>query len=138
MFPWLVWWAPTFELPFSGDVTQDIAPETDWYLGHAKQGDPSIERRVVEDVASYGKQLGILIDCVSELVASDAMSDVADKPSAQALKKLASDVDAVKSAQRGARVERARAAIDSLRETDYDAFRELIAEYGAMPPGPKS
>jgi hypothetical protein len=81
MYPWLWFWAPQVHLPWSGDVAQRIDPTTHWFFqgirpgaGHAR-----IEERAF-DVASYGKQLGLI---------SELLLDVARRsegtPSAEAV-----------------------------------------------------
>ncbi len=62
---------PTFKLPLSGDVTQTINPWTWMFnpvgsqfglvnISLGKSSNPDVEQEVLEDVASYGKQLGRL------------------------------------------------------------------------------
>ena len=48
---------PQVHWPFSGAVTQDIHPAL-----LAQAGNEEIEVRVLRDVASYGKQIGVLSD----------------------------------------------------------------------------
>jgi hypothetical protein len=64
--------------PLSGDVSQWINPS--WWLGSFGQqlgfininevssGDPRVERHVVEDVASYGRQLGWISEALEAVV----------------------------------------------------------------------
>ena len=47
--------------PFSGDVTQEITPR---FLFPDIKGSPAIEERVVREVASYGKQLGKVLEAL--------------------------------------------------------------------------
>ena len=56
MYPWF-WWNIRF--PFSGDLTQDIVPETIWDLPFSGpyQGNRPLERRILADGAGYGKLL---------------------------------------------------------------------------------
>lgn len=56
---------PEVHWPFSGAVTQDIHPSL-----LAKAGNDETEVRVLREVASYGKQIGILSDLLLSLVAS--------------------------------------------------------------------
>ena len=67
MYPWLFLWAPQLQLPFSGDVAQRIEPRTQWFFDgiDASAGDGRIERRAFE-VASYGRQLGLLAEVLVE------------------------------------------------------------------------
>jgi hypothetical protein len=70
---------PVFKLPLSGDVTQSINPWT-WFL-HAvgnqfglininlgKSSDPALEAQILEDVGSYGRQLGQIGDALAVLI----------------------------------------------------------------------
>ena len=64
--------------PLSGDVSQWINPT--WWLGSFGQqlgfinvnavnsGDPQLERRVTEEVASYGRQLGWISEALDTVV----------------------------------------------------------------------
>ena len=62
-------WAPMFRAPFSGDVTQEIAPQV---LSPSIQGVPEIEHKVQTEVASFGKQLGKILEALHSLsVATD-------------------------------------------------------------------
>lgn len=60
----------TMCLPFSGDVTQpwswlyQFAPIT---INQMKTENPALEKRIVNEVASYGKQLGKLVEAVQVL-----------------------------------------------------------------------
>lgn len=68
MFPWPWIWAPQVHLqvhlPLSGDLNQRIAPETNWFAEHIRDGagDADVERDAFEQVASYGKQLGLITE----------------------------------------------------------------------------
>jgi hypothetical protein len=60
---------PEFRLPLSGDVTQAINPWS-WFfrtvgnqlglinINLGKSSDPELEQRIVNEVGTYGKQLG--------------------------------------------------------------------------------
>ena len=68
MFPWLWHWAPQVHLPWSGDVAQRIAPATHWFFQGIQPGagHPRIEEEAF-DVASYGKQLGLITELLLDL-----------------------------------------------------------------------
>jgi hypothetical protein len=68
MFPWLWVWAPHLELPLSGNVMQDIDPVFSAFFKGIKPaaGNARIEERAV-NVASYGRQLGLLTDLLIEV-----------------------------------------------------------------------
>lgn len=74
MYPWLSWWPAFIKLPGAGNLDQEVAPVTTWFpttfeLNFA--GDRRIESDVVSNVASYGKQLGILTDALLVLARGD-------------------------------------------------------------------
>jgi hypothetical protein len=66
MFPWLMIWAPQLHFPFSGSVAQQIDPN--WFFGaiNPAAGDARIEKQAFE-VASYGRQLGLITEVLIEL-----------------------------------------------------------------------
>ena len=70
---------PEFRLPLSGDVTQAVNPWT-WFfradgtqvglinISLGKSSDPGLERQILEDVRSYGRQLGQIGDALRVLL----------------------------------------------------------------------
>ena len=65
-----------FYLPFSGDVLQNISPDTNWGI-QGNAGAPELERAILDNVASYGRQLGWIIDLVDDLADKTPNSDTA-------------------------------------------------------------
>ncbi|MFT4171840.1 MAG: hypothetical protein QM639_04730 [Rhodocyclaceae bacterium] len=71
---------PNLYLPGSGDVTQTINPWT-WFtrlafgqiglfnINVGKSADPALEQRILEDVGSYGRQIGQLADALDAVLA---------------------------------------------------------------------
>ncbi|MGH3771089.1 MAG: hypothetical protein ACRDRW_06805 [Pseudonocardiaceae bacterium] len=71
--PWQMWqaWLSMFGIraPLSGDVTQDISPSFGLVnINNTSSGDPELEKRIITQVASYGRQLGKLVEAVDVLV----------------------------------------------------------------------
>jgi hypothetical protein len=75
-----------FSLPLSGDVTQTINPWT-WFtkvvggqvgfinINLGKSSDPELEKEILDDVGSYGRQIGQLgdaLEAVLEHIKADA------------------------------------------------------------------
>jgi hypothetical protein len=63
--------------PLGGDVTQWI--RTSWIkslsdqtgfinINNVRAGDPDLERRIIEDVASYGRQLGRMMEALDVVI----------------------------------------------------------------------
>mgnify|MGYP001796223321 FL=1 len=101
MFPFT--FAPHFEYPLSGNITQSIAPN----FGEI-EGVPEVEHEVITSVASYGKQLGKL---------TEALLLVADKMGVegQEIDDLREIADRVKEAK-GRALEAVKARAEKVRE----------------------
>ncbi|GAC1604983.1 MAG: hypothetical protein NVS3B2_11040 [Ramlibacter sp.] len=71
---------PEFKLPLSGDVVQAINP-WNWFfksqggqfglvnINLGKSADPQLEQRILDDVGSYGRQLGRIGDAIEVMLA---------------------------------------------------------------------
>jgi hypothetical protein len=118
----LPWFPFTFNFP-SGDVDLGgiLSPKID--VTYA--GSPAIERDVVENVASFGNQLGTLIDAVVEL-AGDARSEKLDD-----LRELQKEVDEIKARHKHGLKREAEKAIERLAELDEPALKALLRRYAA-------
>ena len=80
-----MWWLnfnPQVNWPFSGSVVQDIHPSL-----LARAGNDETELRVLREVASYGKQIGVLSDLVLG-VAKRLPAGTLDDEAAHALEQL--------------------------------------------------
>jgi hypothetical protein len=110
MFPWLWLFAPQVHYPWSGAVAQHIAPETDWFFAGIAPtaGDPRIERQAFE-VASYGRQLGLLTEVLLDLAAQ------LPPRSAKGRESLA-------------RLQAIQAAIETLKQAEHERVAESLAE----------
>jgi len=71
---------PNFYLPLSGNVRQDINPWTWWTrisngqlgfinINMGKSSDPALEQQILDDVGSYGRQIGQLGDALEAVLA---------------------------------------------------------------------
>ena len=80
---------PNVRLPLSGDVTQAINP-WNWMFNSVgsqfglinvnlgKSADPQLEEQILEEVGSYGRQLGRLGDVLGVLLKHVKLSDLSD------------------------------------------------------------
>ncbi|HEY7609934.1 MAG TPA: hypothetical protein VIF14_11935 [Alphaproteobacteria bacterium] len=107
---------PDFRLPLSGDVVQSINP-WNWVfrplgsqiglvnitLGNA--GDPELERRILDDVGTYGRQLGRIGDVLRILVDRLEPKDLtpAERRAIDALNGQLGEIDRIKAARRAER-----------------------------------
>jgi hypothetical protein len=102
MFPFV--YSPTYEYPFSGDVTQGISPSFSWEI----EGIPEVEYEVVTTVASYGKQLGKLTEAVLALAEKTGL----EGEEIEAVRKIAAGVEEAKLRARDAARARAEKAAE--------------------------
>lgn len=100
MFPWLWFWAPQLYFPWSGGVTQRIEPDTHWFFQgiNPGAGDARIEEKIFS-VASYGKQLGLIITILIELADRSKTRSPEFTASLGKLKAIAREIEAIKNAE---------------------------------------
>jgi hypothetical protein len=114
------WFPFTVNYP-SGDV--DLA---NWFsprIDVTYAGNRAIERDVVENVASFGRQLGIVSDAVLELAA--------DKPGEKVarLKDIVAQIAEVKARRKGDVRREAEEAVARLAKLDEGALKSLLRRY---------
>ncbi len=97
MVPWLLLWSPHLYFPLSGSVRQRYEPDTNWFFNSIapEAGDGRTEKKAF-DVASYGRQLGLLSEVLIELAEKQAplSSDAAE--SLARLKKIRDQIETIK------------------------------------------
>lgn len=108
-------WAPIFRAPFSGDVTQEITPR---FMSPDFKGNAEIEHRVQTEVASYGKQIGKILEAL-QILAADADISLND------IDHLVDKVEDIKSQSKDSIRARAEEAMAKLREVDEESWRAL-------------
>lgn len=122
-------WLRAFGLraPLSGDVTQAI--DTSLVRGIGDQlgfinvntsgsGDPELERRIVEQVASYGRQLGRVLDALDVLIRRDAGGRLSpeDQLALGELQQLRTDIADAKEHSAAQQVDRLIGQIQALQQ----------------------
>ena len=135
MFPLYRYFSPHFRFPFSGDVNQQIAPETDWFFGNInpEAGDGEIEKEVFLKIASYGKQLGkitvVLLELIEEL-RKNKPSVLKDFAELAELKELHERIERIKEENKDRNRDYATRILDKLIESDDTEFaKELLKSY---------
>lgn len=131
MFPWLWFWSPQFHFPWSGDVAQRIAPNTHWLFGSISPtaGNGAIEQRVFEDVASYGKQLGILTEVVIGLTESGHALPQDVEQALAKLRAIQRQVEEVKRDEYHGYEQRVMVWLERMKHEhpeDYDSVRQRL------------
>lgn len=126
MNPWLLPWMGMYKWPLSGNVTQDISPVSSWLSPQIEfnfAGDRHIESEVVSDVASYGKQLGLI---------SEALLEVANGEKGEAIEKveaLVAKIEAVKHRHEAKLEESLKNGLEKLKQSDPELLKKLLDEY---------
>jgi hypothetical protein len=130
MFPWLWIYAPQISWPLSGAVTEAIS--TDAFFRGIKPGAgvPAVEQQVFEQ-ASYGKQLGWLMDVLVAAVDEATLPSPEARAALVSLKQLRSKVERIKSEHREDRADAAIALLDKIQADSPDELRRLLLRYEA-------
>jgi len=98
---------PEFHLPLSGNVTQTINPWS-WAfnpvfnVNMGLSSDPEAEQRILEEVGSYGKQIGRIGDVLRVLLAHVKLQGLSQAES-DAIDALIAQLNAVDRGKRSAR-----------------------------------
>src|SRR5919201_6557347 len=131
------WWAAWLRswglrAPLSGDVTQDIDTSLIRSVGDqlgfininaSQSADPQLERHIVTEVASYGRQLGRILDALDVLVRHGRHQKLsaAERRALDDVQALHAEIAATKARYASGRVERLIEEIRALRqEPDAD------------------
>ena len=134
--PWQAWLSMFgIRSPLSGNVTQDIAPSIDGQLGllninATRSGAPELEQRIITQVASYGRQLGRLVEAVDVLALRQSRRGLgeADIFALDQLHELAERIAAVKEQEALDQVDRIVAEVRALSrdpQANSDAIRRV-------------
>jgi hypothetical protein len=125
MSSWFVPWWGWARWPFSGNVTQRIAPVTSWFSPQIEfdfAGDEQIEAEVIAKVTSYGDQLGVLSHAVLELANGKPGDKVAE------LKELMAKIDRVKQQHADTLENRVKSDLRQLKRRKPEVVLELLQE----------
>ncbi|MFC5500214.1 hypothetical protein ACFPOE_21910 [Caenimonas terrae] len=136
MIPSLWFWAPQFHFPFSGSVAQRIAPDFFSNIGSQAgraNGDGDVEREAF-DIASYGRQLGLISEVLLSMAGKDTVSRAKGEESLERLQAIYLQVEEVKRRHQASELEDARLALEKLQQTDPAALAALLQGFSAAPP----
>ncbi|MGR3322268.1 MAG: hypothetical protein ACU0DK_10085 [Pseudooceanicola sp.] len=120
-------WLTLFKAPFSGDVTQRIDPRL---LSPEIAGVAPIEDHIHRDVASYGTQLGKVLEALQALSAATGTP----LPEIDA---LVARVETAKAETAAALRDEAETALARLRRADPAAHAALLAAASVEPDPPQ-
>ena len=135
MYPWLWFWAPQFHFPFSGSVAQRIEPDTSWFFSgiRPEAGNGDLEQQIF-DVASYGRQLGLITEV---LLSKSRPGAIAPEQAAQSLARLEGvyrEVEAVKRRNSDKLARSAVAALEKLQASDPAELARVLGRFSQATP----
>ena len=126
MFPWLWFWAPQIHFPWSGSVAQQIEPNLGWFFGAIRPGagDGAVEREAFE-IASYGKQLGLLSEALLGLSERSSVTPDQANLALDRLEVIRARIESVKRSRSEAAVDSLSEQLEELRIRQPAAFEQL-------------
>ena len=127
MNPWMTPWWALMQLPFSGDVTQDNSPLTNWWSPQIEfnfAGKRRVEADIVANAVSYGAQLGVLTDVLVELTKE------MDSAAIKRLREVADKIEVVKDKHSTDTVTSLKVQLRQLKKENATAYAALMAELG--------
>ena len=131
MYPWYFLWTPQIYFPWSGDIIQRINPNTNWFsdMISPDAGNAEMEKNAFE-IASYGKQLGLITEILIEIAEDVTPKSDAGKESLRRLKRIQQQIESKKSDNSARLAERVLESMESLRARSPEAYRELLRRLG--------
>lgn len=128
MFPWFWIWAPHLQFPLSGNVSQDIEPVASLFSGatDAEAGDPRIEQKAF-DVASYGKQLGLITEVLIEIAEQSLPNNGDANESLRRLKCIRAEIERVKSLEYDVQMKDLERTVKAIRRRGGPKSKALSA-----------
>ena len=130
MFPWFWMWASQIHYPLSGSVEQDISPQLDWFFSgiNPEAGIGSIEKGIFEK-ASYGKQLGMILDVLIASIDENTLKSKEAKKSFIDLKTLHKDIEQLKITKRTEMEQSAITLLKKIEMADKDMLQRIIKQF---------
>jgi len=133
MYPWLWFWAPQLHFPWSGNVAQRIEPTTDWFFEgiNPGAGNARIEQKAF-DVASYGKQLGLITEILIDVADRVGTSSPLAARSLERLKGIREEIERIKSAEYSSRALDIEAQVLELKRKGDPGYARLAERLGTI------
>ncbi len=131
MYPWQAWFKPfwqpddasSYYAPLSGPTNTNTL--TDWFSPdiNINVGDPRLERAITHNVATYGRQLGVVMDALNAL--GEATKN-ARLPALEALREMSAQIEAEKERNRNTFEAKTLAALETLKSADPEGFKRVM------------
>lgn len=130
MFPWYWMWLPQIHFPLSGSVMQDNGPDISTFFGaiRPEAGIGSIEKEVFE-VASYGRQLGLILDVLLPLAGATAPDLEKAGKSLEDLQKVYKRIEEVKLEKRADMEKAAISLLSRIEKIDPQMLSRIMTRF---------
>ncbi len=149
MQPWFEFWAPHLHFPLSGDIAQRIQPTANWFFESIPPtaGDSRIEQKAF-DVASYGRQLGLITEVLLDLADTHELRTDEVRKSRDRLRDISKRIAALKDVDASAQWDEIQQRIETFKRTHRKEFESRKPDLqrslstngagtdGARPPDP--
>jgi hypothetical protein len=126
MIPWLWLWAPQYHYPWSGSVAQKIEPTTFFDSINAAAGDKRVEKRAF-DVASYGRQLGLLTELLLEVAEKQKSLSPEARTAFERIQGIRDQIALIKNEEAATLARDIAAQVDRLKRLDQVEWQRLLA-----------
>ena len=135
MYPWLWFWAPQFHFPFSGSVAQRIEPDTRWFFAgiRPEAGHGEVEQQIF-DVASYGRQLGLITEVLLAQSGKDTVAPAQAAESLARLEEVYREVESVKRRNCDKLSRSAVAVLEKLQASNPGELARVLARFSTAQP----
>lgn len=130
MFPWYWMWLPQIHFPLSGSVMQDNGPDISTFFGaiRPEAGIGSIEKEVFE-VASYGRQLGLILDVLLPLAGAAVPDPQKAGKSLEDLQKVYKRIEEVKFEKRADMEKAAISLLSRIEKIDPQMLSRIMTRF---------
>jgi hypothetical protein len=130
-------WSPSIHFPWSGGVMQHIDPELNWFSRWITPGagNPGVEEKAFTEVASYGKQLGLITDVLLALVQQAGL--VAEPDAVQELHRIRDRIAQFKSLDTTLSNDKIVALVADVRKRGGAELLELASQLAPLLTAPK-
>jgi aspartokinase len=125
MYPWLWFWPPQLHFPWSGSVAQRISTEL-FDLIQPGAGDSNVERKAFE-VASYGKQIGLITEVLLGVADKGAIDLKHYEESLHRLKEIQATIDRLKDYEAAVSAYQIVEQLEKLRKQSPEEYERIVS-----------
>lgn len=132
MNPWQNIWSPNVHFPLSGDIAQKIDPSINWFFDGiaAGAGKAKVEKKAFE-LASYGKQLGMITELLLDLIDHQKISP-AHQQALKSLREIQAGIEAIKAKEAETAAQDIQERLLWLRKNDAQGYQRAAELFASL------